>query len=224
MHPEFSKPLALGKGAINNALRAAVIQRALGYSNETEEAFQSGVKLIVKERDDLISSSLRHHDAPVRTIGADHGAPDEQVQPKLLNHRNSSSGRGTILRPFSSRTYRLASQLPPAPIFSGDAMEGEACHRKRVHPAMAQANADTARALGGTQTAKPWDAQCVQKRAFVPHATVLVALARMSARSKGPKPRKPAANVIGAAVMVGNIAIENKAGIGLNSSLRLCTF
>lgn len=48
-HPEFLKALALGKEVIDHALRATMIQRALGYSYETQKAFQTGVVVTITE-------------------------------------------------------------------------------------------------------------------------------------------------------------------------------
>jgi hypothetical protein len=45
----FSKALEHGREACNGALEATAVQRALGYSYETEKAFQTGVKITVTE-------------------------------------------------------------------------------------------------------------------------------------------------------------------------------
>jgi hypothetical protein len=48
-HSALSKALEYGREVCNGALEATAIQRALGYSYETEKAFQTGVKLTVTE-------------------------------------------------------------------------------------------------------------------------------------------------------------------------------
>ena len=45
----FSKALEHGREACNGALEATAVQRALGYSYETEKAFQTGVRMTVTE-------------------------------------------------------------------------------------------------------------------------------------------------------------------------------
>ena len=45
----FSKALEYGREACNGALEATAVQRALGYSYETEKAFQTGVRMTVTE-------------------------------------------------------------------------------------------------------------------------------------------------------------------------------
>ena len=45
----FSKALEHGREACNGALEATAAQRALGYSYETEKAFQTGVRMTVTE-------------------------------------------------------------------------------------------------------------------------------------------------------------------------------
>ena len=45
----FSKALEHGREACNGALEATAVQRALGYSYETEKAFQTGVRVTVTE-------------------------------------------------------------------------------------------------------------------------------------------------------------------------------
>ena len=48
-HPAFLQALEQGTGQVDKALEATAIQRALGYSYETEKAFQTGVKMTVTE-------------------------------------------------------------------------------------------------------------------------------------------------------------------------------
>ena len=48
-HPAFLKALTVSEEDINRALQATAIQRALGYSYETEKAFQTGVRMTVTE-------------------------------------------------------------------------------------------------------------------------------------------------------------------------------
>ena len=48
-HSAFSKALEYGREACNGALEATAVQRALGYSYETEKAFQTGVRMTVTE-------------------------------------------------------------------------------------------------------------------------------------------------------------------------------
>jgi hypothetical protein len=48
-HVEFLNALKQGEEQINEALKATAVQRALGYSYETEKAFQTGVKVTVTE-------------------------------------------------------------------------------------------------------------------------------------------------------------------------------
>ena len=45
----FSKALEYGREACNGALEATAVQRALGYSYETEKAFQTGIRMTVTE-------------------------------------------------------------------------------------------------------------------------------------------------------------------------------
>jgi hypothetical protein len=45
----FSKALEHGREACNGALEATAVQRALGYSYETEKAFQTGVRMTVTD-------------------------------------------------------------------------------------------------------------------------------------------------------------------------------
>ena len=48
-HPAFLKALERGTEQVDKALETTAIQRALGYSYETEKAFQTGVKMTVVE-------------------------------------------------------------------------------------------------------------------------------------------------------------------------------
>ncbi len=48
-YPAFLKALEMGREGLNRALEATAIQRALGYSYETEKAFQTGVRMTVTE-------------------------------------------------------------------------------------------------------------------------------------------------------------------------------
>ena len=48
-HPAFLKALEQGTEQVDKALEATAIQRALGYSYETEKAFQTGVRMTVIE-------------------------------------------------------------------------------------------------------------------------------------------------------------------------------
>ena len=48
-HPAFLKALEQGSEQLDKALEATALQRALGYSYETEKAFQTGVRMIVTE-------------------------------------------------------------------------------------------------------------------------------------------------------------------------------
>ena len=48
-HPAFLKALEQGTEDVDKALETTAIQRALGYSYETEKAFQTGVKMTVVE-------------------------------------------------------------------------------------------------------------------------------------------------------------------------------
>jgi hypothetical protein len=48
-HPAFLKALEEGTDQVDKALEATAIQRALGYSYETEKAFQTGVRMTVTE-------------------------------------------------------------------------------------------------------------------------------------------------------------------------------
>jgi hypothetical protein len=48
-HPAFLKALEQGTEQVDKALEATAIQRALGYSYETEKAFQTGVRMTVTE-------------------------------------------------------------------------------------------------------------------------------------------------------------------------------
>jgi hypothetical protein len=48
-HSAFSKALEYGREACNGALEATAVQRALGYSYETEKAFQTGIRMTVTE-------------------------------------------------------------------------------------------------------------------------------------------------------------------------------
>ena len=48
-HPAFLKALEQAKEDVDKALEATAIQRALGYSYETEKAFQTGVRMTVTE-------------------------------------------------------------------------------------------------------------------------------------------------------------------------------
>jgi hypothetical protein len=48
-HPAFLKALEQGTEQVDKALETTAIQRALGYSYETEKAFQTGVKMTVTE-------------------------------------------------------------------------------------------------------------------------------------------------------------------------------
>jgi predicted transcriptional regulator len=48
-HPAFLKALQQGIEQVDKALEATAIQRALGYSYETEKAFQTGVRMTVTE-------------------------------------------------------------------------------------------------------------------------------------------------------------------------------
>ena len=47
--PAFRKALAVSEADVNAALQATAVQRALGYSYETEKAFQTGVRMTVTE-------------------------------------------------------------------------------------------------------------------------------------------------------------------------------
>lgn len=49
VHPEFLKALDLGKAEQVKALKATALQRALGYSYETQKAFQTGVVVTITE-------------------------------------------------------------------------------------------------------------------------------------------------------------------------------
>jgi hypothetical protein len=92
---EFSDALKQGKEVIDEALQRTAIQRALGYSYETEKAFQTGVVVTITEtlppNEKMLEFLLRSRDPDQYGDKAKHELSISEGLKKLLEEKSEQS-------------------------------------------------------------------------------------------------------------------------------------
>ena len=97
----FSKALEYGREACNGALEATAVQRALGYSYETEKAFQTGVRMTVTE--------TMPPDPNMLKFLLERRMPDKYREVKEVQHTHNA---GALFQAFLKRMDERAPRSP----------------------------------------------------------------------------------------------------------------
>jgi len=114
-HPAFLKALEQGTEQVDKALETTAIQRALGYSYETEKAFQTGVKMTVIEHMPPDASLLKYI--------TERRLPDKYKETKEVMHRHEA---GALFQRFLERMDEAAKAQPPLLVTSPLPIEAQA--------------------------------------------------------------------------------------------------
>jgi transposase-like protein len=96
-HPAFLKALEQGTEQVDKALEATAMQRALGYSYETEKAFQTGVKITVTEH--------VPPDANLLKFMLERRQPEKYKEVKEVQHTHNA---GKLFQEFLTRMDEVA--------------------------------------------------------------------------------------------------------------------
>ena len=99
-HSAFSKALEYGREACNGALEATACQRALGYSYETEKAFQTGVRMKVTE--------TMPPDPNLLKFLLERRIPERYREVKEVQHTHNA---GALFQQFLKRMDERAKQI-----------------------------------------------------------------------------------------------------------------
>ena len=124
-HPAFLKALEQGTEQVDKALETTAIQRALGYSYETEKAFQTGVKMTVVETLPPEPSLLK--------FMLERRQPEKYREIKEVQHTHNA---GAMFQEFLKRMddRAKAQQLEHKPILEAETIEVE----PDISPVLAQ--------------------------------------------------------------------------------------
>src|SRR6476620_10539257 len=98
-HSAFSKALEYGREACNGALEATAVQRALGFSYETEKAFQTGVRMTVTE--------TMPPDPNMLKFLLERRLPDKYREVKEVQHKHNA---GALFQAFLKRMDKRAKE------------------------------------------------------------------------------------------------------------------
>ena len=130
----FSKALEHGREACNGALEATAVQRALGYSYETEKAFQTGVRMTVTE--------TMPPDPNMLKFLLERRMPDKYREIKEVQHTHNA---GALFQAFLKRMDDAKKLEPPKviditpmPDLHEQHQLSEMAEAERVSPPLAQ--------------------------------------------------------------------------------------
>jgi hypothetical protein len=130
----LSKALEYGREACNGALEATAVQRALGYSYETEKAFQTGVRMTVPE--------TMPPDPNMLKFLLERRMPDKYREVKEVQHTHNA---GALFQAFLKRMDDAKKLEPPKviditpmPDLHAQHQPSEMAEAERVSPPLAQ--------------------------------------------------------------------------------------
>jgi len=98
-YPAFRNALEWGREALNGALEATAVQRALGFSYETEKAFQTGVRMTVTE--------TMPPDPNMLKFLLERRLPDKYREVKEVQHKHNA---GALFQAFLKRMDKRAKE------------------------------------------------------------------------------------------------------------------
>jgi len=146
----FSKALEHGREACNGALEATAVQRALGYSYETEKAFQTGVRMMVTE--------TMPPDPNILKFLLERRMPDKYREVKEVQHTHNA---GALFQAFLKRMDDAKKLEPPKviditpmPDLHEQHQPSEMAKAERVSPPLAQEPEPEAKPLIGNDNAE----------------------------------------------------------------------
>ena len=125
-HPAFLKALEQGTEQVDKALETTAIQRALGYSYETEKAFQTGVKITVVE--------TIPPDAALLKFMLERRQPEKYRETKEVLHTHNA---GKLFQEFLQRMDDAAKLSSPKPMLltKDEAIDVEWAEGEQPYPA-----------------------------------------------------------------------------------------